>query len=412
MRPASGRAIVVAVSAALRLHAFGLAALGALTSILMITPVLPLDLDRRGLPPLHVGGVVGAMSLALVITELLALAATSRIGRRWAAAIAFGGSAVMLAWFPHISSLGILYLNRLTFGAVRGLLWPVLFAEVADAASPERRAGAFAVFWLYFGVGQLIGPALGGWLADHVSLAAPFYGAAALSVLTLPATLAIRSHRDAPDAGNPVAALRDLLRRSPAVSRSWALTACNTIAFSVYATFLPLHAASRGVSAQAIGLIYTGAALAFIAGQEVLRRTARRRSAERFVAPAFIARGIGVAVTPFLPSFWPLLLVNAGAAALGAAIPNALSTRIAAQAPPGLLVAAMGGFNAAADLGFFVGPAAGGALAGAGLVWAFLMVLPVTAAALALLLTDQPVRDHRREEQGEVGHGVPEEADR
>src|SRR3970282_1939979 len=61
-----------------------------------------------------------------------------------------------------------------------------MFAEVADAAPPERRAGTFATFWLYFGLGQLIGPALGGWLGDRVSLAAPVYAAAGVSFLAIP----------------------------------------------------------------------------------------------------------------------------------------------------------------------------------------------------------------------------------
>ena len=102
----------------------------------MVTPVLPLYLDRRGLPAVHVGAVVGVMSLALVVVEILALGATARIGRRAAAVIAFAGSAVMLAAFPHVESLPGLYLNRVIFGAVRGLLWPVLFAEWR---TPARR---------------------------------------------------------------------------------------------------------------------------------------------------------------------------------------------------------------------------------------------------------------------------------
>jgi len=369
-----------------RIHPLGLAAFGGITSILMVTPVLPIYLDRRGLPPVHVGAVVGIMSLALVIVEILALGATARIGRRGAAVIAFAGSAVMLAAFPHVESLSGLYLNRVIFGAVRGLLWPVLFSEVADAGPPRGRATAWAVFWLYFGLGQLIGPALGGWLGDRVSLAAPFYAAAALSLLTVPVALAIRPQRDALT-GNTFGAFRQLLRTAPGVSRTWMLTACNVMIFSVYATFLPLHAADRGLSAGQIGLIFTAGALAFIAGQDVLRRAGDRLSAERLLVPAFLIRGLGVLAVPVLPSFWPLLLVNALTGIPGAAIPNALSTRIAGQTPREYLVASMGGFNAAADMGFFLGPALGGALAGVGLAWAFVMVLPVTALAVWVLST-------------------------
>lgn len=402
------------VPVTLRTHALGLAALGAMTSILMVTPVLPLVLDRRGLPPSHVGGVVGVMSLALVVAEVLVLGVTSRLDRRRAAAIAFAGSAVMLAWFPHTATLPGLYLNRIVFGGVRGVLWPVMFSEVAESSPPERRATTFAIFWLYFGMGLLIGPALGGWLADRISLNAPFYAAAALSLLTLPVTLAIRPVRD-PAGVSPLRAFRELVRQAPAVPRSWALTACNVMVFSVYATFLPLHAAAHGLSAAQIGLIFTGGALAFIAGQDVLRRAGHRLSPERLLVPALALRGLGVLAVPFLSAFWPLLLVNAVSGVFGAAIPNALSTRIAGQAPREYLVAAMGGFNAAADLGFFLGPVVGGVLAGFGLRWAFVMVLPVTALALGLAGArsgHQAVGDHRREEQGQVQHGVSEQADR
>lgn len=48
----------------------------------------------------------------------------------------------------------------------------------------------------------------------------------------------------------------------------------------------------------------------------------------------------------------------------------------------------MGGFNAAADLGFFLGPVAGGILAGWGIEWAFAIVPVVTLLALMWLVTD------------------------
>lgn len=367
-----------------RIHPLGLAAFGAITSVLMVTPVLPLYLDRRGLSPVHVGALVGVMSLALVVVELLALSATARIGRRASVVVAFAGSTIMLASFPYVDSLWGLYVNRIVFGAVRGLLWPVLFSEVADAGPPQGQAVAWSIFWLYFGLGQLIGPALGGWLGDRVSLATPFYAAAALSLLTLFAAGAIRPHRDA-TVGNPLSAYRELLRSSPGVSRTWVLTICNVTTFSVYATFLPLHAASHGMGAGQIGLIFTAGALSFIVGQDLLRRFGDRLNSERLLIPAFIIRGLGVLAVPALPSFWLLLATNALTALPGSVIPNALSARVARESPRPYLVASMGGFNAAADVGFFVGPALGGVVATAGVGWAFAIVLPVSALAVLML---------------------------
>lgn len=129
-----------------RIHALGLVAMGSIMSIMLISPVIPLYLDRRGLSPVHVGGVIGAMSLALIITEVLALGVTSRVGRRVAVIIGLMGSALMFAWFPLTVSLAGLYVTRLVLGAVRGMLWPVTFAEVAEAGSLEQRPAQFSLF--------------------------------------------------------------------------------------------------------------------------------------------------------------------------------------------------------------------------------------------------------------------------
>lgn len=367
-----------------RIHAISLIGLGAMMSIMMTTPVLPLYLAARGLPPAHVGAVIGVMSLALAVAEVMVLWVTARLGRRRTVLTALGGGAVMLAWFPFVGSLLGFYVNRIANGAVRGLLWPVMFAEVAEQAPPQARGSSFAIFWLYFGFGTLIGPAVGGILGERISLVAPFYAAAAVSLLVMPLGSAIRPLRDTV-AGNPFASYAVLLRTFPAITRTWALAICNVVIFGLYSTFLPLHAAARGLSATEIGFIFTGGAVSFIIGQDLLRRLSDRLPPERLLAPAVVARGLGVAIVPFLPSFPALLAVNFLSSLIGAAVPLALTTRIAEGAPRDHLVTAMGGFNASADLGFFLGPVAGGLIAGLGLRWAFFLTLPVIGIALFLL---------------------------
>jgi MFS family permease len=388
----------------MRIHALGLMAFGTITSFMITIPVLSLYLSRQGLPHAHVGAVIGVMSLALVITEVLvAQASSSCLGRRATVAIALAGGALMLAVFPLVRTLTGFYVNRTIFGGLRGLLWPVMFAEVAEDA-PSRRATSFAIFWLYFGLGTLVGPAMGGLLADRFSLRTPFYVAAVVSLLTLLLVAAIRPYRD-PGMGNPFGTYRSLVRLSPTIPRIWGLTLCNVTIFSLYTTFLPLHAASQGLSAAQIGLIFTGGGVSFILGQDLLRRLIHRVPAERLLGPAFLARGLGIAVVPLLHSFESLLAANFISAMIGAAVPLALTTRVADRAPRGQLVPAMGGYNAAADLGFFIGPVVGGVLAAFGLGWTFGFVLPLLVVGLLMVrdqrgtsretLGDQhPVHDH------------------
>src|SRR5438552_3424506 len=109
--------------------------MGSILAIMSISPVIPLYLDQRGLPPVHVGGIIGAMSLALIVTEVLALGVTSRVGRRAAVIIGLMGSAVMFAWFPLAVSLAGLYVTRLALCAVRRMLWPVTFGGGAESRS-------------------------------------------------------------------------------------------------------------------------------------------------------------------------------------------------------------------------------------------------------------------------------------
>jgi len=370
-----------------RVHALGFIAMGSIMSIMLISPVIPLYLDQRGLPPVHVGGVIGAMSLALMAAEVLALGVTSWVGRRLAVIVALAGSAMMFAWFPLTVSLAGLYATRLVLGAARGMLWPVAFAEVAEAGPLDQRAGQFSLFWLYFGIGQLLGPLIGGLLGEKLSLTAPFFAAALGSLLLLPAAGIIRSVRD--DSPNPLRSYATLLARAPGVGRIWLVTMLNTVAFSIMTTFLPLHAAANGLSTAEIGLIFTGGGVAFIVAQATLNRIAHRIPAERFLVPAYVIRGLGVALVPLLTSFQALFVVNFLTSLGAAPIPNGLSMRVTARSPREHLVAAMGGFNAAADLGFFLGPVVGGILAGWGLKWAFAIGPLVTLPAVIWLAGDR-----------------------
>src|SRR5436309_3097430 len=265
--------------------------------------------------------------------------------------------------------------------------WPVTFAEVAEAGPLNRRAGLFSLFWWYFGVGQLLGPLIGGFLGEQFSLRAPFFAAALASLVMVPAAAIVRPVRD--DSPNPLRSYAALLSRAPSVRRMFLVTVMHTIAYGILTTFLPLHAAANGLSTAEIGLIFTGGGVAFIVVQAVLHRIADRITADRLLIPAYVIRGLGVSVVPLLTSFPALFIVTFLGSLGGAVIPNGLSMRISARSPREHLVAAMGGFNAAADLGFFLGPVAGGILAAWGVKWAFAIAPVVTLLAVIWLAGDR-----------------------
>ncbi|MBI3976331.1 MAG: MFS transporter [Armatimonadetes bacterium] len=363
-----------------RVHLLGLTGAAMILSIMVAQPVLPLYLQDRGLPPVEVGLIVGLLSFALILTELGAMAVSRRVGRRRTMILGSLGGAAAQAWFTFAATRPEWYLSRLLFGAFRGMLWPVLFAEVSDAAPEGRHGRAFSLFWLYFGIGLLAGPLIGGWLGDARGLRASLFLSAALALGPVGFAAAFSAQRDAPI---PLLAAFGRLLRQREVVAVWGLNAIGTTVFGLYLTFLPLYAASRSLTAAQIGLIFTVGSAAFTAAQLPAGRLLERIAPAALLIPAFLVRGLATAAVPFVGTFAGLAGLNGAASIIGAVIPPVLSSRLAGVAR-GHAVVVMGGFNAAADVGFFLGPAIGGIAASYGLAWPFLLALPLAAAGVIL----------------------------
>ena len=137
--------------------------------------------------------------------------------------------------FALAHSFGVLLLSRLVAGAM-GATVNVAQAYLADVTPTERRAGAMGMLGAAFGLGFVVGPALGG-MASHFGNAAPGLVASALTAINL--VLAwrwlpeSRSHRVAVRAGPPVHWSRFL----SAFLAVW----FSTVAFTVLYVVFPLQ---------------------------------------------------------------------------------------------------------------------------------------------------------------------------
>ncbi len=366
-----------------RIHLLGLLAAAVILSFMVTQPVLPLYLQAHGFLTAEVGLMVGIMSLALVVTELSALAVSRRLGRRGTIVLGSLGGAAAQLWFTLAVARPEWYVSRVLFGACRGFLWPVLFAEVAEAAPAGRHGPAFAVFWLYFGVGLLAGPWIGGWMGETLGLQAPLFASAALSLVPLAFAGAITTRRDAP-AISLAGSLRLLLRRREVLS-VWTLNTLHATIYGLFATFLPLYAATQGISVGHIGLLFAVGSATFTMAQMPAGRLLERGPTPATLIPAYLGRSLLIAAMPAVHSFGGLIGLNAVLGAAGAVVPPSLAARLAAVTPPDQSVVAMGAHNAAADAGFFLGPVLGGILAGYGLAWPFLITLPLALCAPGLV---------------------------
>src|SRR6266446_1971264 len=168
--PAVGRAAFVFI---LVMVAFGI-----------IAPVLP-DLIRQfeGGDFARASSVTGYFGFAWATMQFIfspILGAWSdRFGRRPIMLISCFGLSIDYVFMAVAPSLRWLLMGRIISGVTTSNI-STAFAYVTDVTKPEERAKPFGLVSAAFGLGFVIGPAVGGWLGN-MNLRFPFWAAAALS---------------------------------------------------------------------------------------------------------------------------------------------------------------------------------------------------------------------------------------
>jgi MFS transporter, DHA1 family, tetracycline resistance protein len=106
---------------------------------------------------------------------------SDRYGRRRVLLFAIGALGIDYIIMGFAPTLAWLFVGRAIAGAAGASFTPA-YAYVADISPPEKRAQNFGVVSAAFGIGFIIGPAIGG-LLGTLGPRAPFFAAAALSLI-------------------------------------------------------------------------------------------------------------------------------------------------------------------------------------------------------------------------------------
>src|SRR5438105_9663330 len=151
----------------------------------LIIPVLPkLILDFLGGKMSDAANWNGCFSLVFALTQFycspLLGVVSDRFGRRpviLLSNLGLGLDYVVMALAPTI---GWLFLGRIISGITTSSI-PTAMAYIADVTPKEKRAGAFGMIGVAFGVGFILGPGIGGPLGD-IDVRLPFWVAAGFSL--------------------------------------------------------------------------------------------------------------------------------------------------------------------------------------------------------------------------------------
>jgi DHA1 family tetracycline resistance protein-like MFS transporter len=258
----------------------------------IIVPVLPkLVLGFEGGDSAHAAAIYGAFGTVFAAMQFLFSPLlgelSDRFGRRRVILISnlgLGLDYVVMALAP---SIGWLFAGRVVSG-ICASTFSAASAYIADVTPPEKRAESFGLLSAAFGLGFVIGPAVGG-LLGAASPRLPFWVAAALSIanasyglFVLPESLAIerRSVLDWRRA-NPLGALA-FLRRHGGVLGIAAVVFIGGVAHEVQPSMWVLYTDYRyGWDARMVGWTLAAVGLLSAAVGGGLVRVSAARLGER-----------------------------------------------------------------------------------------------------------------------------------
>ncbi|HML10328.1 MAG TPA: MFS transporter [Stellaceae bacterium] len=362
----------------------------------LVIPLLPFYATRFSASPQEVTVLMATFSAMQVLAAPIWGRLSDRMGRRPVLMVSMGAASLAYLWLGFANALWMLFAARALAGACAGNI-AAANAYIADVTAPENRARGMGMIGAAFGLGFIVGPALGGVVAGNnlstadlrtpgliacgLSLAA-FLGVLFVLKESLPQGLAPRPRK------GRIAALRDALARKT-LARLLLIFFLAILAFGgMEAVFALWAMAQFGWGPAQIGYIFTyvGVLSAVMQGGLIGRLTARFGE-EKLLIAGLVLIALGLVAIP-VASDLPLVIVAVSFLAIGmGAMQPSLNSLISRRAEASEQGEVMGVAQSVASLSRVLGPLLAGALfAGLGRDAPFLagMVLVAVAATLGL----------------------------
>lgn len=308
------------------------------------------------------GWIISIFALMQFIGSPILGSLSDRYGRRRIILIATAGSAVDYVIMACAPSLSWLFVARTIAGFTAGVM-STANAYIVDVTPPEKRAGAFGLLGAAFGIGFVIGPALGGFLGN-IDLRLPFWFAAGCSTLNwfygffvLPESLKPENRREFSwKRANPAGALL-ALKRFPAVlslaEAYFILMLAQNMMFSTWALYTDYryHWTPLDVG---LSLMFVGVLSGFVQAVLVKRLVPKLGDTRSIVI------GLGISAASYVcyalaPYGW-LIYVIMFFAAFGGISGPALQSYVTKHVPPNEQGAVQGVLSGLASLASIPGP--------------------------------------------------------
>lgn len=316
----------------------------------LIVPLLTFFADSFGASAFQTGLLVSSYAAMQMISAPILGRLSDRFGRRPVFIISILGTFIGFLILGFATSLWMLFASRILSGLTAGNI-SVAQAYIADITDERNRARGMGMFGAAFGIGFILGPALGGMLSQF-GFSVPAFVSAGLAFINLLAVYfwlpeSLTRERRAElltqkKADLSFNALLNALQRPLAGPLLWTRFGF-AIAFNSFQTVFPLYVLKRfGLGAHQTGYIlaYIGIVLVIMQGGLIGPLSARFKESDLLVVfLAFAWAGlIGWALAPTVPFLLAAMLPLAiGAGSFNALINSAISKSVSREEVGGML---------------------------------------------------------------------------
>lgn len=348
----------------------------------LILPLVPFYAKDFGASDTIVGLLVASYAAAQLIGAPILGRISDRVGRRPVLLISIIGTAVGFILLGFANQLWLLFLSRGLDGLTGGNI-SVAQAYITDITDEKNRARGLGLIGAAFGLGFIIGPALGGVLSTigtnihtgslNWTYALPALTAAAIATINLvavfiflPESLTEQRRADIKKNARTAFSLRNLREafQRPQVGLLLSTRFFFSLAFAIFQTVFPLYALKRlglQVNQTAFILTYVGVLVALVQGVIIGRLSARYKERQLILVSTAIMT-VGLVAWALTPSVIVLLIVLIPIAfsggVLNTVVNSALTKAVSVEEVGGIL-----GLSAALESGTRVlSPTLGGVL--------------------------------------------------
>lgn len=348
----------------------------------IVIPILPAYLESINQGGTAAGLMIAIFAGAQLIFSPIAGKWADQYGRRLMIIYGLIGLSLSMFIFYWFDSIWFLYLSRVIGGIGAALMVPAIFAYVADITTMAQRAKGNSLISAAMSLGIVIGPGVGGFLADF-GLKAPFLVSALVSVVAVLFSIVILKESQVEKPEVPLHGVKEesMIRKiARSVKMPYFIPLIITLVMSfgllAYESVLGLFVDDQfGATPQDIAIMVTSTGLVSVIIQLFVVDKIVDRFGEGTVLVVFIGVAAGAFLLSLLASTYVLFFIVTLIIFLATSILRPVLNTLISKMAGNEQGFAMGMNNSYMSIGNILGPTLAGLLYDVNIIYPFILGL-------------------------------------